>query len=241
MNPEEDAFGQGMLAYWHGDPVTEIIERDDGHIATSAGPAIYFAPIEEWLMGEAEAIAYVKGRVLDIGCGAGRHALYLQEQGHEVVATDNSPLAIQVCRERGVKDARVIGITALDRSLGQFDSIIMLGNNFGLFASFKRTCWLLRRFRGMTSSDGRIIVASTNVYATEDPVHLAYHERNRQRGRMSGQIRCRVRFRQYKSPWFDYLIVSPDEMKTIVAGTGWQISQFLGDLYGRYTAIMEKV
>jgi SAM-dependent methyltransferase len=241
MNPEEDAFGQEMLAYWRGDPVVEVIERDDGYVDTTPGPAIYFASMEDWLPGEAEAIRYAKGRVLDIGCGAGRHALYLQDRGQEVVATDNSPLAIQVCRERGVKDARVMGITALDRSLGQFDSIIMLGNNFGLFASFKRARWLLRRFRNLTTGDGRIIAASSNVYATDNPAHLAYHERNRQRGRMSGQLRLRVRFRQYKSPWFDYLIVSPDEMKTIAEGTGWQIAEFLGDVYGRYTAIMEKV
>lgn len=241
MNPEEDAFGQEMLAYWRGDPVVEVIERDDGYVDTTPGPAIYFATIEDWLLGEAEAIRYAEGRVLDIGCGAGRHALYLQDRGQEVVATDNSPLAIQVCQERGVKDARVMGITRLDRSLGKFDSIIMLGNNFGLFASFKRARWLLRRFRNLTTSDGRIIAASSNVYATDNPAHLAYHERNRRRGRMGGQIRLRVRFRLYKSPWFDYLIVSPDEMKTIVAGTGWQVTEFLGDLYGRYTAVMEKV
>lgn len=241
MKPEEDAFGQGMMAHWRGETVSEIVERDDGFISISPGPALYFAPIEDWFLGEAEGIGHAKGRVLDIGCGAGRHSLYLQERGHEVVATDNSPLAIQVCKERGLKDARVIGITQLDRSLGQFDSIIMLGNNFGLFSNPKRARWLLRRFRGMTSDDGRIIAASANIYSTEDPAHLAYHERNRQRGRMAGQIRLRVRFQQYKSAWFDYLIVSPEEMTTIVEGTGWKISEFLGDLYGRYSAVMEKV
>ena len=44
---------------------------------------------------------------------------------------------------------------------------------------------------------------------------------------MSGQLRFRVRYASYCSPWFDYLMVSPDEMKGILEGTGWRVERVL--------------
>src|SRR5918999_2988986 len=78
---------------------------------------------------------YVRGRVLDVGCGAGRAALRLQERGHELVAVDISPLAVEVARRRGVLDAREVPFERVDASLGIFDTVLMLGNNFGLVGS----------------------------------------------------------------------------------------------------------
>jgi SAM-dependent methyltransferase len=236
----EDVFGRMVMAHWRGELVVEVIEREDGYISATQGPAIYFSPPEDWLPVDVEAIAHARGRVLDVGCGVGRQALVLQERGHPVVATDVSPLAIAVCRERGVKDARAISITRLDASLGQFDTIGLFGNNFGLLGDEKRARWLLRRFRRLTAPAGRIVATSHNIYGTSDPIHLAYHAHNWARGRMGGQIRMRVRFRQFKGPWFDYLMVSPDEMRALVDGTGWHLSAFHGDVDGRYVAVLER-
>ena len=138
---------------------------------------------------------YVRGRVLDIGCGAGRHSLCLQEKGHDVVGIDNSPLAIEVCKKRGLKDARLLSLSQIDPSLGVFDTVIMLGNNFGLFGSADRAKRLLRRFHKMTSNKGRIVATSFDPYKTEDPDHLAYQAANRAKGRMPGQIRLRLRYK----------------------------------------------
>jgi hypothetical protein len=120
-----------------------------------------------------------------------------------------------------------------------FDTVVMLGNNFGLFASKAKARRLLRRFHGLTSERGRIVAETRDIYQTDDPAHLAYHERNRQRGRMGGQIRMRVRHRQLKTPWFDYLMVSRDELEDLLAGTGWHLARTLdsGDLY---VAVIEK-
>jgi hypothetical protein len=68
-----------------------------------------------------------------------------------VVGIDNSPLAVKTAQLRGVQDARVIPITRVSRNvLGQFETMIMFGNNFGLFGNAKRAKWLLRRFYKMT-------------------------------------------------------------------------------------------
>jgi SAM-dependent methyltransferase len=241
MKPHQDAFGREMDDYLQGEEVLEIIEREDGFIGSSGGPATYFAAYDDWMPHTKQAIGFVQGRVLDIGCGAGRHALYLQEQGHEVVAIDNSPLAIEVCRKRGVKDARLMAITQVSkRQLGQFDSIIMMGNNFGLFGNPQRARWLLRRFHGLTSDGGRIIAESNNPYQTDKPYHRAYHEFNRQRGRLPGQLRIRVRYLTYIGQWFEYLLVSKEEMQQILNGTGWAVSRFIDSDGAPYTVVMEK-
>ena len=236
----EDAYGELVTAYYNGGEAVEIVERDDGFITTSAGPHAYFMEYDQWPDHYKEAIKLVRGRVLDIGSGVGRIALHLQNQGHDVLATDNSPKALQVCQLRGIIKTELCPITRLSSHLGIFDTIMMMGNNFGLFGSFKRARWLLKRFYRMTSNQARIIAESNDVYATDDPNHLSYHEWNRQRGRMAGQLRLRIRFQKFKTPWFDYLIVSQDEMREILQGTGWTIRQFIQSEGPIYIAVLEK-
>jgi SAM-dependent methyltransferase len=178
--------------------------------------------------------------VLDVGCGPGRVALHLQKKGLEAVGIDISPLAVEVCKLRGLKHAHALPVTQVSRRLGTFDTIVMYGNNFGLMGDRRRARWLLRRFHGMTSPQARIIAESRDPYATLDPDHLAYHERNRRRGRMGGQLRIRVRYRGYRTPWFDYLLASPDEMRELLDGTGWSIEHIVEGAGGVYIAVIEK-
>ncbi len=242
IRPEQDAYGQEVYDFFHGQDVTEIIEREDGYIEVSGGPPAYFALYGEWPSIEQEAIQLAHGRCLDIGCGPGRVCLYLQERGQGVVGIDNSPLAVKVARLRGVEEARVMSITQISRNkLGAFDSIILFGNNFGLFGSAKRAQWLLRRFHKMTPAGGRILAVSLDIYQTDNPDHLAYQQRNRERGRMAGQIRLRVLYKKLKGPWFDYLMVSPQEMADLVASTGWHIARILNEPNEAvYSAVLEK-
>jgi SAM-dependent methyltransferase len=240
LKPHQEGYGQALYDFFHKAEGYEIVERDDGLIAPAGGPQNYFRSYDEWPESQKQAMSYVRGRVLDIGCGAGRHSLYLQEQGFDPLGIDISPLAIEVCKLRGLEKAKVLSITQVSSKLGTFDTILMLGNNFGLFGSFKRARWLLRRFRAMTSAQARIIAESRDPLGTDRPEHLAYHEFNRQRGRMPGQLRIRVRYRTYTTPWFDYLLVSQVEMQEILAGTGWAVREFLDWKEGIYTAIVEK-
>jgi SAM-dependent methyltransferase len=240
MHAFKDAFGHMLYDFMQGESVEDIIERDDGFITVSLGPDIYFSDFEDWRPAEQQAVNYASGRVLDIGCGTARHALYLQNRGFDVLGIDTSPMALFVSQRRGLKNARLHSITQVSSKLGEFDTILMLGNNFGLMANFSRARWLLRRFYSMTPSTGRIIAASSDPYATDDVDHLAYHARNKQRGRMAGQVRIRFRYRRYKDTWFDYLFVSKKEMDNIIEGTGWQVVEFLDSEGPRYIAIIEK-
>ncbi len=167
-------------------------------------------------------------------------ALYLQQSGHKVLAIDNSPLAIKVARLRGVKAARVLSIQDIHSLRGRFDSIVLYGNNFGLFGSMQRARRLLRVMHKITSPDAAILASAADPYHTHDPVHLAYHLRNRKRGRMSGQVRLRIRCRQFRSNWFDYLFVSISELRAIVENTGWRVTKIVASPGPGYVAILEK-
>jgi SAM-dependent methyltransferase len=236
----QDAYGHEILDYMQGKPVLEIVERDDRYIDISSGPKIYFAPFKEWADYEKQAIKFAKGRVLDVGCGAGRVLLHLQEKGQDCVGIDVSSLAIKVCRERGVRDARVISVTRIGPPLGKFDSVVMFGNNFGLFGSKKRSEWLLEKFRRVTNPGAHLIVTATDPYATTDPDHLNYQKFNARRNRLPGQIRLRIRYKKYQTPWFDYLLVSQSEMTSMFKGTCWKVVKFIPSNGPMYAAILEK-
>lgn len=235
----QDAFGQTLLAYHNGEESFQVVERDDGYIDLIE-TRIYFTKYDEWAPHEKGALAYAKGRILDVGCGAARHALYLQEKGCDVLGIDISPLAIKVCKLRGLKKAKVISVEKANFGSNSFDTIIMMGNNFGLFGSFKKARSLLKRFHGMTSEGALIIATTSDVYKTDNPDHLRYHKLNKVRGRMSGQVRIRVRFHRYATSWFDYLMVSKGEMRAILEGTGWGVKKFIDSDESNYAAIIEK-
>jgi SAM-dependent methyltransferase len=241
LKESEDAYGRLVADYLETGEGTEIVEREDGFIAASGGAASYFAPFAKWPKAERKAMRLTRGRVLDIGTGAGRVPLYLQERGHEVVGIDVSPGAVAVARRRGAKDVRELPVTRISRTLGRFDTIVMFGNNFGLVGSRRRAPWLLRRFRTITNDGARILAESVNPYKTDYPEHLAFHRKNRRHGRMGGQLRIRVRYRKYATPWFEYLLASPEEMAKLARGTGWKLADVIDEGEQVYVGVLERI
>jgi SAM-dependent methyltransferase len=182
-----------------------------------------------------------RGRVLDVGCGAGRVLLDLQERGFDAVGIDHSPGAVEVCRRRGARDVRVLRFEDVDESLGRFDTVVLYANNLGLLGSRSRGRRLLGRLHAVTTDRSRIIGGSYDPYTTKTELHRAYHRRNRERGRMGGQIRLRLRYRELATPWVDWLLISPDELVELVAGTGWHVTRrFDGADPEVYVAVLEK-
>jgi SAM-dependent methyltransferase len=235
----QDAFGRAVYQEFHGHPAIATLEREDGYVDWDPA-AEYLLPYRAWRPSQRAALRAARGRVLDVGCGAGRHAVALQARGHDVLGIDVSPLAIRTARERGLRRARAVALADFRARPESFDTVVMFGNNFGLFANAHRARVLLRRLHRMTGASGRILAESNDVHRTRDPAHRRYQARNRARGRMSGQIRLRYRFRQFASPWFDYLMVSPRELCDLVGGTGWRLTRTFRSGGSTYVALLEK-
>jgi SAM-dependent methyltransferase len=224
LESEEDAFGHALLAVHKGEEVHEIVERNDGFVDSMSTKG-YFSDYEAWSPIEQKAMQLVKGRVLDIGSGAGRTSLYLQEKGFYVLGIDISPLA-KVCKLRGLRSSKLMPIETIDFKPNSFDTILMMGNNFGLFGNLKKAKRLLKSFHRMTSKDALIIASSRDPYKTDNPAHLQYHKMNKRKGRKSGQVKIRIRYEKYKGRWFDYLMVSREEMAQILSDTDGGLRSF---------------
>lgn len=238
-----DVFGQELWDYYCGKEVTEIVERNDGYISANLNIIkSYFSDYMSWFPAEKVAIQFASGRILDIGCGAGHHSLYLQNKGFDVLGIDKSPLAIKLSTIKGVRYAKVLPIEQIETlKQNKFDTILMFGHNFGLFGNFKKAQRLLKNFYQITSAKAVIIATTRDPHKTDLSEHTKYHKNNLKLGKMPGQIRMRLRHGKLISPWFDYLFVSQIELKKIIMGTGWRIKKFINlKQDASYTMILEK-
>ncbi|MCW2917358.1 MAG: hypothetical protein JWN52_5426 [Actinomycetia bacterium] len=221
-----DTFGEALTRCWKAGAqrgvVHEIIERDDGFIAVG-DVAAYFADRDEWPPAEQWAADLVTGRVLDVGCGAGRQGLVLAQAGHNVLGIDPSPGAIAVATERGL-NASFGTATNIPADAGTFDTVLLLGNNLGLLESHESARVLLNHLASVTRRGGQLLGSSRDPHVIYTGDHFAYLQRNVQAGRMPGQTRLRLRDGFSTTGWFDYLYVSPTELAEIVEGTPWQLA-----------------
>ena len=235
----KDPFGEALLAHFKGEPSDHQTERDDGFIR-EVDASMYFQGYDEWPEHEREAMLEAKGKVLDLGLGAGRHCLWLQETGHEAVGIDLSPLAVEVSRMRGVRDCRVMDMTTLDFPEASFDTVLMMGANLGIAGDIPEIRGVLEGIDRVTAPDAIIIGSTRDPLRTEEPAHLAYHEMNRRRGKPPGFVTLRINFRGQSSDWFDFLMMGEGLLAEVLEPTNWETSRVYGSGNGGYFAILTK-
>jgi hypothetical protein len=157
-----------------------------------------------------------------------------------VTGLDTSPGAIDIARRRGLRDTVVTTIDAYAaRALTRYDTFLLLGNNLGLLEGAERAPVFLAALTRLANPGARIIAQGTDPYRTTDPVHVGYHRRNRERGRLGGQLRLRLRYRLQATEWFDYLNCSVEELEGLLAGTRWALQAIDDADAPYYLAIMK--
>lgn len=241
MTQTADAFGKALLDWVKGGTVPEIVERDDGVTEIGAGAEVYLMQNHEWPSAEQESMRFVRGRVIDVGCGAGRAALHLQRLGCDVVGMDASPLAVKAAKLYGVKKTWCMSVDQLSAKIHEFDTIVLFGNNLGVFGTPARAKRILTKWAKTSSRGTRILVESTNPLSGGAPViDRAYCARNRSKGVTSGQCRLRVWYDRSPSEWFSWFFVSRSELQRLIRGTGWtQVEVLIGAPDEPYVAILE--
>lgn len=242
MKTVTDAFGHALVDWARGGTIPEIIERDDGFTAVGAGPEVYLSDLKGWPSAERQSLRYMRGRILDVGCGAGRVALNLQHRGYDVVGLDLSSLAIDAARIRGVKQLWCASLDSLGPKVGSFDAIVMFGNNFGIFGSPERARRVLREWAKRTDPRARIFLESTNPYCGGAPgFDRTYYQQNKGRGDMPGRARFRYHYDHFVGPWFPWLYVSKSELRQLLKGTGWHQARVLGERPSEpFVAVLER-
>ncbi|MGV6831015.1 MAG: class I SAM-dependent methyltransferase [bacterium] len=168
----KDLFGSAMLDYQYG------LNTEDLITATSISeedilPISYlFRSYDEMPILEQKALDLCKGKVLDVGCGAGSHSLYLEQKGLRVKSIDISPKAIEVCKQRGLTNVECLDIINEEE---KFDTIILLMNGSGVFRSLSQTPYFLNHLKNLLNESGQILIDSSDIsYMYED--HLDVNE-----------------------------------------------------------------
>ena len=155
---------------------------------------------------EQKALSMAKGRVLDIGAGAGCHALALQERGLEVKAIDISPLSCEVMSERGVKDVECVNLFN-PQLQGKYDTLLLLMNGTGIAGKLNRLSMLLNRLKELLAEGGQILIDSSDlkyIYENEDgsmdiDLNAPYY----------GEVDYQMQYKNIKGEPFDWLYTDP--------------------------------
>lgn len=216
-------FGQAMLEHLRGSSGRLTFVRDDGYRDPS-DVRPYFAPFSQWSLSERRAVRQAKGHVLDIGCGAGRVALYLQRRGFDVTAIDISPEAVESARLRGVRNAIAMDARRLSFPDGRFDTIVMFGNNLGICGDLGATRRLFLKAHRMVRRGGHLL-ASSGVPAVWEKAHASYIKENVRRGRSPGLMRLKIVYRGRHGSWFSVLFLGTDDLLRLCATTGWDVEE----------------
>jgi SAM-dependent methyltransferase len=242
MAADSDVFGRALLDWTMGATSPEVLEREDGFTQVGAGPEVYLSGFRGWPSAERKSLRYLRGRVMDVGCGAGRVALELQRRGVEVVGLDASPLAARAATLRGVDEVWSTAIEDLDSRIASFDAFVLFGNNFGILETPSRARRTLIHLAEVTKPGARIFAESTSAYAGGAPAFdRSYYHRNKVLGRSPGQVKLRYHYGHLVGPWFQWIFVSRREMRSILVGTGWRIERVVGAQPSEpYVAILVK-
>lgn len=156
-----DLFGRAILDYQTNNEPQDLITETNISEADEMSVAYLFRSFNEMPKLEQKALHLSKGKILDVGCGAGSHSLYLQEKGFDVTSIDISENAIQACQLRGLKNVHVQNL--LDIHSETFDTILLLMNGTGIFGTLAQTSLFLQKLKSLLNPNGQILIDSSDI------------------------------------------------------------------------------
>lgn len=199
-------FGQALSDFYHHRPKgTFYICDESGEHPLDL--AIFFdsKPNDH----ESEILAHVKGKVLDIGCGAGRIMKYLQQHGHDVIGFDIDDVVVQLCKEQGIENVFVESYVNMQR-LGIFDTLLLLNRSIGMAGNLEGIKLLLEKCHSCCATNGILIFDSLEVQP----------ELARERPGVF-ETRLRYKYNDRYSEWFPWVHIGRGVADKLLSNIGW--------------------
>lgn len=161
-----DVFGTAILDYQQGNYTEDLVTSTSISDEDTLPLPYLFRDFSEMPSLERTALTLAKGSVLDVGCGAGSHSLYLKSKGIDVKSIDISEGAIKTCQLRGLEHAQVLDV--MDETQA-FDTLLLLMNGSGIFQSLAHTPFVLNHLKTLLNPNGQILIDSSDIkYMYED-------------------------------------------------------------------------
>lgn len=158
----KDLFGKAILDYQTNNKPENLITETNISEEDEMSVSYLFRDYSDMPKIEQKALQLAKGKVLDVGCGAGSHGLTLQnDRKLDVTAIDISENAIQTCKLRGLKNAKVQDVMNLENE--KFDTILILMNGTGIFGTLKDTPKFLQKLKSLLLPKGQILIDSSDI------------------------------------------------------------------------------
>lgn len=229
---DNDAYGKGLLSYQRGNHkakftvYSDIAETEKWNIST------FFRDYDEMPEIEKKALSLCQGKILDIGAGAGSHALALQKHNYSVTAIDISKGAVEVMKSRGIEDARLQDFFRMVDE--KFDTLLMMMNGIGIVGKTENLDHFFCHAKHLMNKKGRIILDSSNLiylYLEEDGSALI--DLN---SKYYGELRYRMDFGNFRGEWFDWLFIDYDLLSESASKHGFECRKIYEDDHYLYLA-----
>jgi len=219
----KDLFGKAILDYQTNNSPEDLITETSISEADEMSVAYLFRSYAEMPKLEQKALQLAKGKVLDVGCGAGSHSLYLQnELNLDVLAIDVSPNAIKACELRGLKNAKVQDIMQFDTDSHQhdkFDTILLLMNGTGICGKLKNISNFLQKLKSLLTDEGQILIDSSDIIYMFDededggkwiPTDVDYY----------GEVVFDIAYKGEKEASFDWMYIDYNTLQNAAVANG---------------------
>lgn len=234
----KDPFGQACFDYLRGNKTarikvySDIAEDDHIDVAYLFRNHSSMPPLEQ------QALTLAKGRILDTGGGAGPHALWLQQQGHDVTAIDSSPYCVRTMQERGIRN--VVLNSVMDYEPEQkFDTILLLMNGLGMAGKVDRTDQFLQKLHSLLNTGGQVIGDSSDLsyLYTETPGAMDMMPKHK----YHGEIVYRMKYKNIRSDAFPWLFIDKNLFKEKAENNGFRFELLAEGEHFDYLCRIEKI
>ena len=176
-----------------------------------------FRSLRDMPVLERKALDLAKGKILDVGAGAGCHALALQKQNKDVTAIDISPLSCEAMLQRGISKVQCVNL--FDEGFKEeFDTILLLMNGTGIAGKICNLPKLFKRLKKLLTPNGQILIDSSDLkysYENEDgsfdiDLNANYY----------GEVDYQMVYKNIEGEPFDWLYVDFPLLSTIANANG---------------------
>lgn len=235
-----DLFGKAILDYQINNSPENLITETNISEPDEMSVEYLFRSYATMPKLEQKALNLCKGKILDVGCGAGSHSLYLQEKGFNVTAIDISPNAIEACKLRGVLNSLVKNILDLDADTykNKFDTILLLMNGTGIFGTLKEISKYLQKLKSLLTENGQILIDSSDIiYMFDQDEEGAYEV---PANGYYGELTFTIHYKNETGEAFPWLYLDYNTLQNACHANGLNCELIMEGKHFDYLAIISK-